>query len=176
MTEFRFADPAHPRLALAAFLAAAAGLLGMVGLWVFDGVTALESDLADQRAILERARLAEAEGAEGPPEDPRIYRAETPQEARSRFQTDMQALADAHGLEIEVIRAEEMARDAGHVRIGLTLTGAIPEDGLGAFLVALGAAEPLVIAREVSIRRARGRAGAERSLPVKVRLMAYAAD
>ena len=181
MSEFRFADPAHPRIALAVFLAAAAGLVGMAGLWVFDGVTALERDLADQRAILERARVLGAGAAAGEAAstgDARVYRADTPQEARSRFQTDMQALADAHGLQIEVIRAEEMTREAGHVRLGLTLTGAIPEAALGGFLVALGSAEPMVIAREISLRRARGRSGGlpERSLPLKVRLAAYAAE
>ncbi len=178
MSEFRFADRRRPRIALAVFFAIGSVVLGFLGLWVFDGVTALEGDLADKRAILERARDVEAEGTAAPAEDPRIYRAETPQEARSRFQTDMQALADAHGLEIEEIRAEEMTRDGGHVQLGLTLTGAIPEVALGGFLVAIGSAEPMVVAREISVRRARGRSGAgrERNLPVKVRVMAYAAE
>ncbi|MEO0822338.1 MAG: GspMb/PilO family protein [Pseudomonadota bacterium] len=171
MSEFRFARPTRPPLAFAAFLAVAALGLGALGQELLGGVATLERDIADKRALIQRAAMTVDAGPAIA-----VYEAATAEEARARFQTDIQAIADAHGLAVETLGTADMVITDGLVRMALTVNGSLPENALGALLVALEAARPAILLDGISLRRARGRqaANAARLLPIRIEIAAYA--
>lgn len=171
MSEFRYPRPLEAKLALGCFATAVAIGLGALGFEAIAAIDGLETEIEDKRALLARARSVDTM-----PAAIEAYAAQTAEEARARFQTDLQALADESGLAIETLDAAELVLVNGMVRIGLTVSGSIPENELAGLLVALDAARPVMLVEGISLRRARGRQAvdAPRELPIRLEIAAYA--
>ncbi|MEL6480619.1 MAG: GspMb/PilO family protein [Pseudomonadota bacterium] len=172
MSEFRFPNPSRAKLAFGAFATVVALGLGTLGLEAIAAINALETEIEDQKALLSRARLAEA-----PAQAIDAYRASTAEEARARFQTDLQGLADEAGLAIETLDTAELVLVNGMVRMGITIKGSIIESELATLLVALDAARPFMLVEGITLRRARGQRSktTPRELPIRLEIAAYAA-
>ncbi|MEL7172462.1 MAG: GspMb/PilO family protein [Pseudomonadota bacterium] len=172
MSEFRFPNPSRAKLAFGAFATVVALGLGTLGLEAIAAINALETEIEDQKALLSRARLAET-----PAQAIDAYRASTAEEARARFQTDLQGLADEAGLAIETLDTAELVLVNGMVRMGITIKGSIIESELATLLVALDAARPFMLVEGITLRRARGQRSktTPRELPIRLEIAAYAA-
>ncbi|MEM6677449.1 MAG: GspMb/PilO family protein [Pseudomonadota bacterium] len=173
MSEFRFPRPSDPPLALGGFVLAVGLGLGMLGLEAVAAIQDLERRIADKEALLARA-VTTGPGT-GQPALP-VYSGATAEEARVQFQTDIQAMADAAGLEVETLAAEEMTISQGMIRMGFAINGSIPEQDLPALLVALDGARPAIMVETIALRRGRGRRAVQgpRLLPIRLELAAYA--
>ncbi|MFQ6546513.1 GspMb/PilO family protein [Aestuariibius sp. 2305UL40-4] len=176
MSQIVFADRDKPARIGRVLEYVAFGIALVFVLLAWRAVEARSSSLAELRAVTERAeaveaRVATSDGAFAAA----LYAAGTPREAQTRLQTDAQALAAAHGLEIEVIRAREVTPDGPLLTIGMVLAGAIPEDRLEDFLYAVADAEPLIAATEIELRRARtlSRSDPTRRIAIQMTLEAY---
>ncbi|MEM9764261.1 MAG: GspMb/PilO family protein [Pseudomonadota bacterium] len=172
MSEFRFPNPSRAKLAFGAFATVVAVGLGALGLEAIAAINALETEIEDQKALLSRARLAET-----PAQAIDAYRAGTAEEARARFQTDLQGLADEAGLAIETLDTAELVLVNGMVRMEITIKGSIIESELATLLVALDAAQPFLLVEGITLRRARGQRSqtTPRELPIRLEIAAYAA-
>ena len=172
---FVFGDPGAvgrlgAQLRVASWLAVA---LAAVLLWTLLSdrraeVGALRAEIASAEALT--ARAAAAGGAPS-----RLIEAATPQEAQSAQQAALRALADVHGLDVEVMRTTELETVGGLGTVGLMLTGALPEPALEGFLAALGADSPFFEVTALDLRRARAvsRADPRRRLAVQVAVRSY---
>ncbi|MEM7487722.1 MAG: GspMb/PilO family protein [Pseudomonadota bacterium] len=159
MSEFETIDPQAPKRTLAAAGAALVGAGVTAALLLTMEVQERRADMAEMTGVIEMA----ARGATAPPvegDDQLFYVDDTPQLAQAALQADLQALAEAHAVEIEVMRTEQVARIDGLVRLNLNLSGTIPEDGFGTFLAALDAARPLIVVEDLDFRRTRSARGA----------------
>ena len=169
MTQFTPTRPDHlrrvPQAVAMSIAAVAAGAL-----WIALGaVSDLRGEIADIEAL--DARVA-ALPAEGPSDaDRSLHAAETPQLAQAQVQAAVQALAETHAAEIDVIRAEDIVEVDGFARLNLTLGGTVPERALGAFLAGLDALEPAVLTEELTLRRTRtARGEADRRVAFQMRV------
>lgn len=171
MSEFRYARADAPQRALAIFLAGASIALALLGAELVGAVRDLERAVASERAILARA----AAEREGPPALA-LYGGQTAEEARARFQQDVQAIAEARGLIVETMVAADLVIVDGVVRMGMAVSGSIPEGEIAELLVALEAARPGLVVEELSLRRMRGRPdpGEPRRLPIRIEVVAHA--
>ncbi|MEO0429927.1 MAG: GspMb/PilO family protein [Pseudomonadota bacterium] len=171
MSEFHFERPTDTRLALAAFVTTVALGLGALGVEAVSAIKALEADIDEKRVVLARGKLAETAST-----PIAAYSARTAEEARARFQTDLQTLADKHGLAIETLDSADLVLVNGMVRIGVTVSGSIAENELAELLIALDSARPAVLVEGISLRRGRGQRTAKtpRLLPIRLEIVAYA--
>lgn len=105
-----------------------------------------------------------------------LYESETPQLSQAEMQSNMQELAQAHRVSLEVIRADQIEPLPGNVRLVLTLIGVVPEEQLGAYLVSIANHEPMIVVDSISLRRARttNRALGERPLSIQLQLSGFA--
>ena len=133
-------------------------------------VAALSAEIASAEALTARASAA----GRAPT---RLIEAATPQEAQSTQQAALRALAEAHVLDVEVMRTTELETVGGLGSVGLVLTGALPEPALEGFLASLGTASPLFEVTALDLRRARAvsRADPRRRLAVQVAVRSYLA-
>lgn len=174
MTAFHFAKPDLPRrVALGAGYGVAA-LCTLLALALITGQDDRRAEIAEMEAVIARAEGAGASGGSGlAPEA--FYTGETPQLAQAALQTDLQALAETHSIEIEVIRADQIEQIDGFVRLNLTLNGIAPEAELGRFLHGLAAMEPIVVVEQLTLRRARtSRTDAERKITFQAEVFGLA--
>ena len=152
MNMYRFHNPGLvPQtrvLAFAVLVVLGVAVLG-IGLLMLSAqqrnIAALESRIARVGALPEAGAGNEAA----------FLAAESPNIAQTRLQTQVQELASAHALEVDVIRATEVEDQGRALALGILLNGVIPEDQLAGFLTALEAAEPKVLLTSMDIRRAR---------------------
>lgn len=154
MTAFQFAQPKLPRRVALGAACGLAGLCTLVAFALIAGNGERRTEIAEMEAVIARAEGAGDAGANGLPPSA-FYTGETPQLAQAALQTDLQALAETHSIEIEVIRADQIEQIDGFVRLNLTLNGIAPENELGRFLHGLAAMEPIVVVEQMSMRRTR---------------------
>lgn len=152
MNMYRFHPPGlvawTRRLASVAFVVLGLGVLGL-GLAM---VTAQQRNIAELQSRIARAtdlpdRTANTEAT--------FLAAENPNIAQTRLQTQIQELATAHALEIDIIRATDVEDQGRALALGISLNGAIPEGQLAGFLTALDASEPKILLKSMDMRRAR---------------------
>ena len=172
---FVFADPVGvarlgAQLRVATWLAVA---LASALLWALVSdrraeVAALKSEISAAKALAVRA----SRSGDGPR---RLIAAATPQEAQSAQQAALRELAEAHGFDVEVMRATELETVDGLGSVGLVLTGALPEPALEGFLLALRTASPFFEVTSLDLRRARtiSRTDPRRRLAVQVAVRSY---
>ena len=159
MSDFRFAKSTLPRQTV---LFCGYGIVvgvGIVGLMFAIGNDARKSRIADMHAQIANAQNLTTFT---PNEDfisYTYYTGETPQLAQISLQRNLQELADAHNVAIEVISPEQIEVVGNSRQLNLTLSGAAPEEDLGAFLHGLATLEPLVAVKALSLRRARATRG-----------------
>ncbi|PJI84917.1 type II secretion system (T2SS) protein M subtype b [Yoonia maricola] len=154
MSSFRFIQPALPRRMV---LGAGCGVIALLTLAGFGLVAAAQNqrdEIADLNATIARAEAAGPTTTTGLP-DSAFYTGDTPQLAQAVLQSNLQSLAQAHSINIEVMRADQIDQIDGFVRLNMTLNGVAPETELGAFLHGLAVLEPIVVINEISLRRAR---------------------
>ncbi|MEO1154100.1 MAG: GspMb/PilO family protein [Pseudomonadota bacterium] len=154
MSTFHFANPDLPRkVGMGATLTMAALVAGAALLFV-GAAQDRRASIADKEALIARAEAMGGAGAIGL-SDASFFSGDTPQLAQAALQTDLQALAEGHRIDVEMIRADEIEQIDGLVRLNLTINGVAPELELGSFLHGLAAMEPLVIVEDLSLRPAR---------------------
>jgi hypothetical protein len=174
MSMFRFANPDLPRRLVLGLGYGLAGLATLVALALVAGHDDRRAAIAEMEALIARADQAGPGGSGGLPPTA-FHTGDTPQLAQAALQTDLQALAEAHSIEIEVIRADAIEQIDGFVRLNLTLNGVAPETELGRFLHGLAAMEPVVIVEQLTLRRARAsRSEAERRVTFQAELFGLA--
>lgn len=136
------------RLASVAFAVLGLAVLGL-GMTMVTAqqrnIAELQSRIARVSDLPERADSAETT----------FLAAENPNIAQTRLQTQIQELAAAHALEIDVIRATQVEDQGRALALGITLNGALPEGQLAGFLTALAASEPKILLKSLDMRRAR---------------------
>lgn len=174
MSDFNFAKPDLPRRVALGTGYGLAGLFTLVALMLIAGHDDRRASIAEMEAVVARV---EGEGADGGAAlgPAAFYTGETPQLAQAALQTDLQSLAEANSVEIEVIRADQIEQIDGFVRLNLTLNGIAPEAELGRFLHGLAAMEPIVVVEQLSLRRARSsRSEAERNVAFQAQVFGLA--
>lgn len=129
---------------------AVAGLAVMAaGLWMaasqMRGIAELQSRIARVAALPDTSAAAQAT----------FLAAESPNIAQTRLQTQIQEIAAAHALEVEVIRSAEIEDQGRTLALGIVLNGVIPEANLAGFLTALETASPVIMVNTLDLRRAR---------------------
>jgi len=154
MSDFKFVRPAQPRRILYVTGIGLAAILALIGAVLWSGASARQSLIADMKATVARAAAMDSAAASGLGPDA-YYTGDTPQLAQAALQTTLQQLAEGFGIQIEVIRADEIEQIDNVVRLNLTLNGVAPEAELGAFLHGLGTLKPRVIVEQLNMRRAR---------------------
>jgi hypothetical protein len=174
MSVFHFAQPGLPRRVTLGTAYGVAGFATLLALALIAGHDDRRAAIAEQRAVVARAEAAASGGGTGLPPS-FFYRGETPQLAQVALQTDLQALAETHSIEIEVIRADQIEQIDGFVRLNLTLNGVAPEAEIGGFLHGLAAMEPIVVVEQLILRRARtNRTEADRKIAFQAQLFGLA--
>jgi Type II secretion system (T2SS), protein M subtype b len=174
MTGFQFAQPGLPRRVVLGAGYGLAGLCALLALLLISGHDNRRAAIAEMEAVIARADDAGPGGAAGLAATA-FYTGETPQLAQAALQTDLQALAETHSIEIEVIRADQIEQIDGYIRLNLTLNGLAPETELGRFLHGLAAMEPIVVVEQLTLRRARtSRSEAERKIGFQAQLFGLA--
>ena len=174
MRAFHFYRPDLPRRVLLACGFAVAVALALMALALVAGHDDRKAEIAEMEALIARADAAGSSGGAGLP-PAAFYKGDTPQLAQAALQTDLQALAETHSIEIEVIRADQIEQIDGFVRLNLTLNGVAPEVELGRFLHGLAAMEPIVVVEQLTLRRARtSRSDAERRVTFQAELFGLA--
>lgn len=171
--DLRLAHPgavAAARKALTSLLGAA---LAFLILFAFSSTMATRSKMADLRHFVNGVEARSGNTA-GPQAD-LFYVAETLQLAQTQAQTELQTLATANSVRIESIRTDRIEETAGHIRLGLAVSGVVPEAELGAFLAGLVHHEPVLVVEELNLRRARSTGGSrgERTIAFQLTLSGY---
>jgi Type II secretion system (T2SS), protein M subtype b len=170
MSAFVFMKPALPRIVALSAAYGLAGLFTLLALVLMSGNDDRRASIAEMEAVIARAETAAAGGGSGLGPTA-FYTGDTPQLAQAALQTDLQALAETHSIEIEVIRADQIEQIDGFVRLNLTLNGVAPETELGPFLHGLASMEPIVVVEQLNLRRARtSRTEAERKVTFQAEL------
>ncbi|MEJ6402878.1 GspMb/PilO family protein [Yoonia sp. 2307UL14-13] len=154
MSDFQFAKSTAP--ARAVYVAGIIGVTALIaiGLLALTGGSDRLADRAQNRDIIARAAALSNRGQVGLAQD-QFYTGDTPQLAQAALQTNLQTLAESFGIQIDVIRADEIEQIDNMVRLNLTLNGVAPEEELGEFLHGVGTLKPAVIVEQLSLRRAR---------------------
>ena len=170
MSSFRFVQPALPRRIV---LGVGCGLIALLTLLGFGLVAAAQNQraqIADLNATIARAEALGSASTKGLP-DTAFYTGDTPQLAQAVLQSNLQSLAQAHRINIDVMRADQINQIDGFVRLNLTLNGVAPETELGALLHGLSVLEPIVAINQLSLRRAReSRRNAQRRVSFQIQL------
>lgn len=174
MSAFHFHRPELPRRVLLGSGYAAALALTLLALVLVSGHDNRRAGIAEMEALITRAETAGSGTGAGLPPGA-FFKGDTPQLAQAALQTDLQALAEAHSIEIEVIRADQIEQIEGFVRLNLTLNGVAPEVELGRFLHGLAMMEPIVVVEQLTLRRARSsRSDDERRVTFQAELFGLA--
>ncbi|MEM6386422.1 MAG: type II secretion system protein GspM [Pseudomonadota bacterium] len=170
MSTFHFANPDLPQrvtLAAGGFVVA---VLVLFSLLMVSASSNRLDDIADKRALIDRVD-AMAGRADSGLSDEAFFPGATPQLAQAAVQTSLQALAEAHRINIDTIRADEIEQVDGVVRLNLSINGVAPETELGAFLYGLASMNPIVVVEDLSLRAARAsRANPERRIAFQASL------
>lgn len=170
MSTFHFANPDLPRKVTLAAGAGLAAVFVLFGLLMLSSSNARLDDIADKEALIARAS-AMSGAATGGLSDEAFFPGATPQLAQAAVQTSLQALAEAHRINIDTIRADEIEQIDGVVRLNLSINGVAPETELGAFLYGLASMNPIVVVEDMSLRAARAsRSNPERRIAFQASL------
>ncbi|MEM7719353.1 MAG: GspMb/PilO family protein [Pseudomonadota bacterium] len=154
MSTFHFANPDLPRkLSLGAGTALAAVFV-LFGLLMMSAANGRLDAIADKETLIARADVMSGRAAGGLSDDA-FFPGATPQLAQAAVQTSLQTLAEAHRIDIEMIRADEIEQIDGIVRLNLAINGVAPETELGAFLYGLASMNPIVVIEDLTLRAAR---------------------
>lgn len=169
MSEFAPLNPGHvrrvPQAVATGIALATAGVL-----WIaLDAVGGLRGEISDIELLIARAEMAPAvESSSG---DALLHSADTHQLSQANVQTALQALAEAQGAEVEVIRAEDVIEAGAFAKLDLSLGGTVPEARLGTFLAGIDALEPVVLVEQLNLRRTRtARGDADRRVAFQMRV------
>ena len=154
MSAFHFANQDLPRKVTLAVGAGLAAVLVLFGLAVNSAANNRYASVADKKAIVARADNLTGSLASGLSDDA-FFPGQTPQLAQAAVQTSLQALAQAHRIDIEMIRADEIEQIDGVVRLNLAIKGIAPEVELGAFMYGLASMTPIVVIEDLTLRPAR---------------------
>lgn len=154
MSAFHFANPDLPRKVALGFGSAIAAALALFGVIMVSATSARLDDIADKEALITRVATISGQATGGLSEDA-FFPGTTPQLAQAAVQTSLQTLAEAHRINIETIRADEIEQIDGVVRLNLSINGIAPEAELGAFLYGLASMNPIVVVEDLSLRAAR---------------------
>lgn len=154
MTAFVFRNPAVIRRLGRAIVIGMSVFAILVAVTLWSVVQRGNTEIQSLQATIATARMIAARPA-SEAAAVSTYQSETSQLAQAQLQSDMQALANAHDLQLEVIRADQITPNAGLLELGLTLNGVMPEPQLGAFLLALTQHQPTVVVDSINLRRAR---------------------
>lgn len=152
MNMHRFYDPnlvGRARMGLWGAGALAAALVLVAGLYLAYEQQRTIVDLQDR---IDRVQALPKGGAAS---NDLFLAAESPNIAQTRLQTQIQDLAAAHALEIDVIRVTDVEDQGRTIALGILLNGIIPEDRLAGFLSALESATPKILLDNMDMRRAR---------------------
>ncbi|KIT15871.1 type II secretion system protein GspM [Jannaschia aquimarina] len=171
MSDFHFSRPKLPRQVLtvlfAGFVLFGVGATGLT-LSVANGKA---DAIADMRHTIARAEARTAPAQPSGETSEHFYKGTTPQLAQAALQTDLQTLAEAHDIAVEVMRADEIEQMDGMVRLNLTMTAVVPEAELGGFLQSVSGREPILVVEDLSLRRARAsRSGSDRRVAMTMKL------
>lgn len=154
MSTFHFANPDLPRKVSLATGGLVAGALVFFGLLMVSASSDRLGSISDKKATIARAATLSSSLSGGLSDDA-FFPGETPQLAQAAVQTSLQALAQAHRIDIEMIRADEIEQIDGVVRLNLAVNGIAPETELGAFLYGLASMNPIVVIEDLKLRPAR---------------------
>ncbi|MEM7752379.1 MAG: type II secretion system protein GspM [Pseudomonadota bacterium] len=154
MSAFHFANPDLPRRVALCFGGAVAVAIVLFGFIMLGAANNRLGSIADKESIIARADALSGTLASGLSDDA-FFPGETPQLAQAAVQTSLQGLAEAHRIDIEMIRADEIEQIDGVVRLNLTINGIAPEAELGAFLYGLASMNPIVVIEDLTLRPAR---------------------
>ena len=153
MNMYRFHDPAlvaRTRTGLFALMGLGTLAAVTLGLWL---AWSTGQTIADLQSRIDR--VSTLSPAEAPAGDEMFLAAESPNIAQTRLQPQIQEIAAAHALEIDIIRSEEIADQGRRLHLGVTLNGVIPEDRFAGFLTDLEAATPKILVDSYDLRRTR---------------------
>ena len=154
MSTFHFANPDLPRKISLVTGGLVAGVFVLFGLAMLGAANNRLESIADKQTTI--ARAASLTGSlSGGLSDDAFFPGQTPQLAQAAVQTGLQALAQAHRIDIEMIRADEIEQIDGVVRLNLAINGIAPEAELGAFLYGLASMNPIVVIEDLTLRPAR---------------------
>ena len=174
MSDFRFARPAAPRRMVYVAGYGLTAIIALAGYLFWSATTARQAAIADMQATIARAAALSSAPANGLGPDA-FHTGDTPQLAQAALQTNLQALAESFGIQIEVIRADEIEQIDNVVRLNLTVNGVAPESRLGEFLHGLVALKPMVVVEQLNLRLARtSRSDPERRIAFQAQLYGMA--
>ena len=152
MNMYRFHDPARvTRARIGVFAALVLGAVLVLALGM-SLVWSSKQNIADLESRIARVDALPQTGAA--PETV-FLTAESPNIAQTLLQTQVQEIAAAHQLEIEVIRSDELEDQGRAIALGILLNGVIPEGEFAGFLTSLDAARPRILVDTLDLRRAR---------------------
>lgn len=154
MSGFHFRNPDLPRKVALGFGIGAAAILALLGVAMVSAANARVDTIATKNDTIARAAAMSNGGLGGLSEDA-FFPGATPQLAQATVQTSLQALAETHRVDIEMIRADEIEQIDGVVRLNLAINGIAPEAELGAFLHGIAAMRPILVVEDLTLRVAR---------------------
>lgn len=154
MSTFHFANPDLPRKVSLMAGGVVAGAFVLFGVLMFGAANDRTGSITDKQSVIARAATL-TNGLSNGLSDDAFFPGETPQLAQAAVQTSLQALAQAHRIDIEMIRADEIEQIDGVVRLNLAINGIAPEVELGAFLYGLASMNPIVVIEDLTLRPAR---------------------
>ncbi len=154
MSQFHFANPALPKKVGLATGGLVAGALALFGLVMVGASNDRLASIGDKEMTIARAAAMSGTVSTGLSSEA-FFPGETPQLAQAAVQTSLQALAEAHRIDIEMIRSDEIEQIDGVVRLNLAINGVAPETELSTFLYGLASMNPIVVVEDLTLRPAR---------------------
>ena len=174
MSEFIFQKPNAVRRFGTGLIILACIVLIALAVMIANTVIARYDRIAELNDTIARAERMSASTSQTDTEFS-LYQNETPQLSQAEMQSDMQDLAEANQVRLEVIRADQIEPLPGNVRLILTLNGVVPEENHGAYLISIADHDPMIGVDSVDLRRARttNRAMGERPLAIQLQLSGF---
>lgn len=170
MSTFHFANPELPQKLTLSLIYGATGFVLLMGLLMFSNASNRLASVADKSDMIARSE-ARAGSLSGGLSDDAFFPGETPQLAQAAVQTNLQALAQSHRINIDMIRADEIEQIDGIIRLNLSIKGVAPEAELAAFLYGLASMNPIVVIEDLKLRPARtSRSNPERRISFQTSL------
>ena len=170
MSAFHFAKADLPQTVSLAVWSGIAAIAVGFGLMMLGAANDRLGAIADKSATIARAEAVSGR-ISGGLADSAFFEGETPQLAQTALQSSLQALAQSHRIDIEMMRADEIEQVDGLVRLNLAINGIAPEAELGAFLYGLASMNPIVVVEGLTLRAARAsRTNPERRVVFQAKL------
>ena len=171
MSEFKFRTSSGPMRALFAMNLAIVVLAAGTASFAWNAIKSNDETIAGLKQTVAQQQSVTASAGEGADGAGLLIEADTPQLAQATLSENVQKIADDLGLELEILRAGDVERADGMIKLNLVVSGVVPEPALGEFMSRISAERPVLVAGDMTLRRARDITRAS-----EVRMIAFQLD